>query len=83
MSEMRRGKNGSGDKNDPNYANYDEAKANPFPDLPDSLTLKNGKKVTKASDWWNKRRHSSGHTDGPNWPFFLEFASKHMSKHMK
>ena len=24
------------------------------------------------------RQHSSGHTDGPNWPFFLDFASKHM-----
>ena len=28
----------------------------PIPALPDSLTLKNGKKVTKASDWWSKRR---------------------------
>jgi hypothetical protein len=24
------------------------------------------------------RQHSSGHTDGPNWPFFLDFAAKHM-----
>ena len=24
------------------------------------------------------RQHSSGHTDGPNWPFFLDFAGKHM-----
>ena len=56
MTEIRRGKNGSGDKNDPNFANYDEAKANPYPDLPDPLKLKNGKKVTKASDWWSKRR---------------------------
>src|SRR6185437_11828179 len=44
------------DKADPNFANYDEAKANPFPNLPDALTLKNGKKVTKAADWWSKRR---------------------------
>src|SRR5262245_9283288 len=29
-------------------ANYDEAKANPYPELPDALTLKNGKKVTSA-----------------------------------
>ena len=37
-------------------ANYDEAKANPYPDLPDPLTLKNGKKVTSAKIWWNQRR---------------------------
>jgi hypothetical protein len=24
------------------------------------------------------RQHSSGHTDGPNWPFFLDFAAKHL-----
>src|SRR5436190_6208841 len=29
-----------------NSANYDPAKANPFPDLPEVLTLKNGQKVT-------------------------------------
>src|SRR5689334_6457327 len=28
--------------------NYDESKANPYPDLPDPLILKNGKKVTSA-----------------------------------
>ncbi len=27
-----------------------------YPNLPDPLTLKNGKKVTKASDWWSRRR---------------------------
>jgi hypothetical protein len=55
ITELRRGKAGR-DKTDPNFANYDESKANPYPDLPDPLTLKNGKKVTKASDWWSKRR---------------------------
>ena len=54
MTEMRRGRDGNNES--PNHANYDEAKANPFPTLPDALTLKNGKKVTKAADWWNKRR---------------------------
>src|SRR5881396_938675 len=39
-----------------NAANYDPAKANPFPDLPDPLTLKNGKKVTTAEMWWKQRR---------------------------
>ena len=36
----------SGNEKDPNHANYDEAKANPYGDLPDALTLKNGQKVT-------------------------------------
>jgi hypothetical protein len=40
----------------PNAANYDESKANPFPTLPDPLKLKNGRKVTQASTWWNRRR---------------------------
>jgi len=46
----------SGNEKDPNHANYDESKANPFPDLPDALTLKNGQKVTTASQWWHVRR---------------------------
>ena len=39
-----------------NEANYDPAKANPYPDLPDPLTLKNGQKVTTADMWWKQRR---------------------------
>jgi hypothetical protein len=39
-----------------NEANYDPAKANPFPNLPDALTLKNGHKVTSAEMWWKQRR---------------------------
>src|SRR5215469_5700204 len=46
----------SGNESAPNHANYDEATANPFPDLPDALTLKNGKKVTSAEMWWKQRR---------------------------
>jgi hypothetical protein len=46
----------SGNESAPNHANYDEATANPYPNLPDALTLKNGKKVTKAAVWWNQRR---------------------------
>ena len=38
-----------------NEANYDPAKANPYPDLPDPLTLKNGQKVTTADVWWKQR----------------------------
>ena len=39
-----------------NSANYDPAKANPFPDLPDPLVLKNGQKVTTSEVWWKQRR---------------------------
>src|ERR1700751_85342 len=46
----------SGTESAPNHANYDETKANPYPDLPDVLTLKNGKKVTSKAMWWNQRR---------------------------
>ena len=46
----------SGNENAPNHANYDESKANPFPDLPDVLTIKDGKKVTTPEMWWNQRR---------------------------
>ncbi len=46
----------SGNESAPNHANYDESKANPFPNLPDPLTLKDGRKVTSAEMWWNERR---------------------------
>jgi hypothetical protein len=46
----------SGNESAPNHANYDESLANPYPDLPDLLTLKNGKKVTTPDIWWKQRR---------------------------
>ena len=46
----------SGNESAPNHANYDESLANPYPNLPDVLTLKNGKKVTSKAMWWNQRR---------------------------
>jgi hypothetical protein len=46
----------SGNEADANHANYDESLANPYPNLPDVLTLKNGKKVTTPAMWWNQRR---------------------------
>src|SRR4051812_42072425 len=46
----------SGTESAPNHANYDEATANPYPNLPDVLTLRNGKKVTSAKMWWEQRR---------------------------
>src|ERR1700744_3151597 len=53
ITSLRPGKSGTAGQ--PNYANYDEAKANPYPNLPDPLTFKNGKKVTTAKDWWKRR----------------------------
>jgi hypothetical protein len=46
----------SGDEKAPNHANYDTALANPYPNLPEVLTQKNGKKVTTAAMWWDQRR---------------------------
>ena len=54
IAALRRG--ADGDPKSPHAANYDEAKANPYPKLPDPLVLKNGKKVTKAETWWKQRR---------------------------
>ena len=42
--------------NSPYYANYDEAKANPYTNLPDPLTLDDGQKVTTPEMWWKLRR---------------------------
>src|SRR5688500_17767488 len=46
----------SGNESAPNHANYDEALANPYPQLPDLLTLKNGRRVASADEWWARRR---------------------------
>src|SRR3989449_368281 len=54
IKALRRGP--SGNDSAPNHANYDEALANPYPDLPDVLTLKNGTKVTTRDQWWTRRR---------------------------
>lgn len=55
IKSLRPGRNGLNPQA-PNYANYDESKANPYPDLPDPLVLKKGQKVTTAEMWWNQRR---------------------------
>jgi hypothetical protein len=44
------------DENAPNATNYDEAKANPFPNLPEVLTLKDGRRVTTPEMWRTLRR---------------------------
>lgn len=54
ITSLRRG--ADGDPKSPNAANYDEAKAEPDPVLPDPLNLNNGKEVKTAKEWWTKRR---------------------------
>ncbi len=54
ISSLRPGP--SGNESAPNAANYDEALANPCPQLPDILLTNKGKKVSAAEQWWNERR---------------------------
>jgi hypothetical protein len=46
----------SSDAKSPNATNYDESKADVYPNLPDPLVFKNGQPVKTATDWWVKRR---------------------------
>jgi len=55
ITSLRPGANGTNPQA-PNYANYDESRANPYPTLPDPLVLKNGKRITTEKMWWNQRR---------------------------
>lgn len=54
ITSLRRG--ADGDPKSANAANADESKATPYPNLPDPLILKNGKKVTNSKTWWEQRR---------------------------
>jgi hypothetical protein len=54
IASLRRGP--AADPASPNAANYDEAKAAPYPSLPDPLTLKSGRRVGSADEWWRLRR---------------------------
>jgi len=54
ITKLRPGPNGN--ESAPNHANYDEALANPYPDLPPVLKLKNGELVATSETWWIKRR---------------------------
>jgi hypothetical protein len=56
IKTLRPGPSGNAAPGTPNAANYDPEKANPYPDLPDPLTLKNGRRVTSADVWWTQRR---------------------------
>ena len=46
----------SGDEKAPNHANYDESKANPFPQWPDPLVMNDGHAVSSADMWRRQRR---------------------------
>lgn len=54
ITKLRPGRNGDADA--PNGANYEEAKANPYPDLPEVLVTTAGDKVTTPEQWNEKRR---------------------------
>jgi hypothetical protein len=55
IKSLRPGPSGSTAPGTANPANYDPAKANPYPDWPDPLTLKDGRKVTTPELWWKQR----------------------------
>ena len=54
ITKLRPGPSGNPDA--PNAANYDEAKANPYPEWPEILKLEDGTPVTTADAWWKQRR---------------------------
>jgi lysophospholipase L1-like esterase len=56
VARLRPGYDGWAAAGAPNAANYDESKANPYPDWPDPLTLKDGRRVATAEAWWSERR---------------------------
>ena len=45
-----------GNEKAPNHANYDEALANPYPELPPLLLCHDGTTVMTREDWFSKRR---------------------------
>lgn len=56
ITALRPGRDGSGKPGAANPANYDEALANPYPDYPDALMMKDGSRVTDAKTWFARRR---------------------------
>jgi len=56
IKALRPGPSGRAAAGAPDAANYDPAKANPYPDLPDPLRTKDGRKVLTAAQWWDVRR---------------------------
>ena len=56
ITKLRPGRNGSTAPGTPNPANYDQARANPYPDWPEPLVTKNGEKISTVEQWWRQRR---------------------------
>jgi hypothetical protein len=56
IKALRPGPNGRAAAGAPDAANYDPAKANPYPNLPDPLRANDGRKVATAAQWWDVRR---------------------------
>ena len=54
ITKLRPGRGGNPDS--PNPANYDQSKANPYPELPPLLETKEGEPVTTPDQWWDERR---------------------------
>ena len=54
ITSLRPGRDGM-NPNAANYANIDEAKANPFTNIPDVMTFDNGRPVKSARDWRRRR----------------------------
>lgn len=54
ITKLRPGRNANADA--PNAANYDEAKADPYPGLPEILRAASGENVDTPEMWWKKRR---------------------------
>ncbi len=62
ISAIRAGANGR-DPNAPNAANYDEAKGNPHPVLPEVLRFDDGRPVKQARQWRKRRAEIVEHFD--------------------
>jgi lysophospholipase L1-like esterase len=56
ITKLRPGRDGSNRPGAQNAANYDETKANPFPDWPEILKTNDGTRVATPEQWWEKRR---------------------------
>ena len=55
ITRLRPGRNGNPNATN-NPANYDPARANPFPNLPELLVTRDGRRVTTPELWWQVRR---------------------------
>jgi hypothetical protein len=54
IKALRPGRNAN--ESQPNAANYDEAQANPYPKLPELMTLESGARVATKAQWETRRK---------------------------